>query len=98
MLALGVGAAALAARRPAPRRRTGAALIAAGLLRVVADAGAEIAARGPWAFSLGDRCLAGLALLIAGAGSVIGSEQPPGGSTVGRSRREHFGPPGRPSR
>jgi len=102
VLALAVGAVALVARRPVPRR-AGAGLIAAGLLLVVADAGDEIAARGPWAFSLGDRCLAGLALLIVGAGigcarrgpAVIGSGRSPGGSTVGRSRREPVAPAGR---
>ncbi|NVI93127.1 DUF2207 domain-containing protein [Actinomadura sp. BRA 177] len=46
----------------------GAGLLAAGVLLIVADAGDEIAARGAWAFSLGDRCLAGLALVIVGAG------------------------------
>jgi hypothetical protein len=42
-------------------------MAAAGLLLVVADAGDDVAARGPWAFSLGDRCVAGLALVIVGA-------------------------------
>ncbi|MFA1551509.1 DUF2207 domain-containing protein [Actinomadura chokoriensis] len=104
VLALALGAVALVARRPVPRR-AGTGLVAAGLLLIVADAGEEIAARGVWAFSLGDRCLAGLALLIVGAGimcahrgprGMIGSARPPGGSTVGRSRRELIVPAGRP--
>ncbi|TDD89082.1 DUF2207 domain-containing protein [Actinomadura darangshiensis] len=70
VLALALAAVPLLALRPAPRGRTGAGLVAAGLLLVVADAGDDIAARGPWAFSLGDRCLAGLALVIVGAGIV----------------------------
>ncbi|MGW2311853.1 hypothetical protein, partial [Actinomadura luteofluorescens] len=45
-----------------------AGLAAAGALHVLADAGDDVAANGPWAFSLGDRCLAGLALMIVGAG------------------------------
>ncbi|TDC98100.1 DUF2207 domain-containing protein [Actinomadura sp. 7K507] len=68
LLALSLGMVALLPRRPAPRRRTGAALVAAGALLVLADAGDDVAAHGLWAFSLGDRCLAGLALLTAGAG------------------------------
>lgn len=67
-LALALAAVALVARRPAPRRRAGIGLIAGGLLLIAADAGEEVAARGLWAFSLGDRCLAGLALVIVGAG------------------------------
>ncbi|WP_433463884.1 DUF2207 domain-containing protein [Spirillospora sp. CA-128828] len=68
VLALALGAVPLLARRPPPGRRAGAGLVAAGLLLVVSDAGDDIAARGPWAFSLGDRFLAGLALVIVGAG------------------------------
>ncbi|WP_165958928.1 DUF2207 domain-containing protein [Actinomadura sp. KC345] len=68
MLALSLGMVVLLPRRPVPRRRAGTALAAAGALLVVADAGDDVAAHGPWAFSLGDRCLAGLALMIAGAG------------------------------
>ncbi|WP_067807491.1 DUF2207 domain-containing protein [Actinomadura formosensis] len=103
LLALALGAVALVARRPAPRRGVGAGLVSAGLLLIVADAGGEVVASGPWAFSMGDRCLAGLALLIVGAGimrapgpdGVIGSGRRPGGSTVGRSRREHIASAGR---
>ncbi|WP_141581725.1 DUF2207 domain-containing protein [Actinomadura sp. WMMA1423] len=68
VLALGLAAVPLLARRPAPRRRAGAALVAAGALLVLSDAGDDVAALGPWAFSLGDRCLAGLALAVVGAG------------------------------
>ncbi|MES9602742.1 DUF2207 domain-containing protein [Actinomadura sp. NPDC000929] len=68
VLALALAAVPLLARRPAPRRGTGAGLAAAGALLVVADAGDDVAASGPWAFSLGDRCLAGLALVIVGVG------------------------------
>ncbi|WP_339155240.1 DUF2207 domain-containing protein [Actinomadura luteofluorescens] len=68
VLALALAAVPLLARRPAPRRGTGAGLAAAGALLVLADAGDDVAANGPWAFSLGDRCLAGLALMIVGAG------------------------------
>lgn len=57
-------------RRSAPRRRVGTGLVAAGALLAVADAGDEVAAHGLWAFSLGDQCLAGLALAVAGAGVV----------------------------
>ncbi|WP_242884618.1 DUF2207 domain-containing protein [Actinomadura litoris] len=67
VLALAVGAMALAARRPVPSRRAGRALVATGVLLVVADLGDDVAEHGPWAFSLGDRCLAGLALMIVGA-------------------------------
>ncbi|MES9535959.1 DUF2207 domain-containing protein [Actinomadura sp. NPDC000600] len=70
VLALAVAAVPLLGRRPAPQRRIGAGLLAAGALLVVADAGDDVAALGPWAFSLGDRCLAGLALMIVGAGIV----------------------------
>ncbi|MFD0900883.1 DUF2207 domain-containing protein [Actinomadura sediminis] len=70
LLVLALGAAALAVRRP-PHRRAGTGLAAAGVLLVVADAGNDVAARGPWAFSLGDPSLAGLALLTVGAGIVL---------------------------
>ncbi|SPT59056.1 DUF2207 domain-containing protein [Actinomadura madurae] len=66
VLALALAAVPLVARRPVPRARAGTAMAAAGLLLVVADAGDDIAARGPWAFSLGDRCVAGIALVIVG--------------------------------
>lgn len=68
LLALSLGMVALLPRRPPPRRRVGAGLATAGALLIVADAGDDVAAYGPWAFSLGDRCLAGLALMIVGAG------------------------------
>ncbi|MGP4022121.1 DUF2207 domain-containing protein [Actinomadura sp. 3N407] len=70
LLALSLGMVALLPRRPAPRRRAGPVLAAAGALLVAADAGDEVAAHGLWAFSMGDRCLAGLALMIVGAGVV----------------------------
>ncbi|WP_067453087.1 DUF2207 domain-containing protein [Actinomadura macra] len=70
VLALAVGAVVLVARRPAPHRRAGWGLIAVGALLVVADVGDDVVARGPWAFSLGDRSLAGLALMIVGAAIV----------------------------
>ncbi len=68
VLALALGAVALLPRFPAPRRRAVAALVAAGLLAVAADAGEEVAGRGLWAFSLGNTCLGGLALMIIGTG------------------------------
>ncbi|TDB96347.1 DUF2207 domain-containing protein [Actinomadura sp. 7K534] len=70
LLALSLGMVPLLRRRPAPRRPAGPVLAAAGALLVVADAGGEVAAHGFWAFSLGDRSLAGLALMIVGAGVV----------------------------
>ncbi|WP_165975534.1 DUF2207 domain-containing protein [Actinomadura rubrisoli] len=78
VLALAVGAAALAARRPVPGpgRRTGAALAAIGGLLVAADVGDDVLERGPWAFSLGDRCLAGLALMIVGGAIVLAGRSP----------------------
>ncbi|MFI0479355.1 DUF2207 domain-containing protein [Actinomadura sp. 9N215] len=98
LLALSLAALAVLARRPAPPRHVGAALAAAGFLLVVADAGDDVAAHGPWAFSLGDRCLGGLALMIVGAGigcvhrfrdgsgtTRSGTGRPPGGlQLVGR--------------
>ncbi|MBO2456526.1 DUF2207 domain-containing protein [Actinomadura violacea] len=66
-LALALAAVVLAARGRAPRRRAGAALAAAGALLIVSDVADDVLDRGPWAFSLGDRTLAGLALVIAGA-------------------------------
>ncbi|WP_165495243.1 DUF2207 domain-containing protein [Actinomadura roseirufa] len=66
-LALALGAVALAARRPVPRRGTGGVLLACGALLTIADAGDDVLAHGPWAFSLGDRCAAGLAMMIMGA-------------------------------
>ncbi|MFG2091641.1 DUF2207 domain-containing protein [Spirillospora sp. NPDC048824] len=71
LLVLSLGTVALLSRGPVPRRRAGPALAAAGVLLVAADAGAEVAAHGLWAFSLGDRCLAGLALVIVGAGAML---------------------------
>ncbi|MEU8797483.1 DUF2207 domain-containing protein [Spirillospora sp. NPDC048819] len=68
LLALSLGMVALLPRRPVPRRRAGLGLAAAGALLVAADAGDEVAAHGLWAFSMGDRCLAGLALMTVGAG------------------------------
>ncbi|QKW38762.1 DUF2207 domain-containing protein [Actinomadura sp. NAK00032] len=77
VLALALGALALIPRLPVPRRRAGVALVAAGLPVVAADAGEEVAARGLWAFSLGDGCLAGLALLIVGAGMLCAHRRTP---------------------
>ncbi|QXJ21774.1 DUF2207 domain-containing protein [Actinomadura graeca] len=70
VLALAVGAVVVAARRPVPHRRAGRAVAAAGALLVAADVGDDVAIRGPWAFSLGDRSLAGLALMIVGMAAV----------------------------
>ncbi|GGU97908.1 hypothetical protein GCM10010182_12890 [Actinomadura cremea] len=76
MLAFAVGALALAGRRPPrgpwPARRAGAGpgLVAAGALLILGDAAYDVLAGGPWAFSLGDPSLAGLALLTVGAGIV----------------------------
>lgn len=70
LLALALAVVPLLSRRPVPRRRVGAGLAAAGALLVVADAADDVVAHGPWAFSLGDRCLAGLALMIVGTGIV----------------------------
>jgi hypothetical protein len=67
VLALALFAVVVAARGPVPHRRAGAALVVAGALLIVSDAADDVLDRGPWAFSLGDRCLAGLALVIAGA-------------------------------
>ncbi|RFS81922.1 DUF2207 domain-containing protein [Actinomadura spongiicola] len=72
LLTLSLAAVALLARRPAPPRQVGTGLGAAGFVLVVADAVDDIAAHGPWAFSLGDRSLAGLALVIVGVGIVCG--------------------------
>ncbi|WP_176611675.1 DUF2207 domain-containing protein [Actinomadura sp. WMMB 499] len=70
-----VGAVAPAARRPRTRPAvepgSGAGLVAAGALLILGDAADDVLAGGPWAFSLGDPCLAGLALLTAGAGIVF---------------------------
>lgn len=67
VLALALASVGLAARRPGPDRRAGAALAVVGALLVLSDAADDVLDRGPWAFSLGDRSLAGLALMIAGA-------------------------------
>ncbi|MFI0367592.1 DUF2207 domain-containing protein [Actinomadura sp. 1N219] len=104
LLALALAAVALLARRPALPGRAGAGLAAAGFLLVVADAGDDLAAHGGWAFSLGDRCLAGLALMIVGAGircarrfrdGAIGHRTVAGRTTVGRSRCEQIVPASR---
>ncbi|WUI00981.1 DUF2207 domain-containing protein [Spirillospora sp. NBC_00431] len=101
LLALSIATVALLARRPAPPGRAGAGLAAAGLLLVVADAGDDVAAHGAWAFSLGDRCLAGLALMIVGVATgwvdrfqdgAIGHRTVAGRTTVGRSRCEQIVP------
>ncbi|MFI0404733.1 DUF2207 domain-containing protein [Actinomadura sp. 3N508] len=68
LLALSLAAVALLAARPALPGRAGAALAAAGFLLVIVDVGDDLTAHGAWAFSLGDRSLAGLALMIFGAG------------------------------
>ncbi|MFG2002060.1 DUF2207 domain-containing protein [Spirillospora sp. NPDC048911] len=66
-LALALGAIVLLARRPAPRRYAGTALMALGAVLIAGDLADDIVVRGFWAFSLGDGCLAGLALVITGA-------------------------------
>ncbi|MFF5260898.1 DUF2207 domain-containing protein [Actinomadura viridis] len=57
-----------AAGGPFPRRRSGEALVTAGALLVLADVADDVVPHGPWSFSLGDLCLAGLSLALAGAG------------------------------
>ncbi|HEY8478940.1 MAG TPA: DUF2207 domain-containing protein [Spirillospora sp.] len=88
LLAMALGVTVLLARRaaphvPVPGRRAGAGLVAAGALLAACDAGGEVAARGLWAFSLGDMCLAGVALAVAGAAVVglhrAGTRQPGAG-------------------
>ncbi|MFI0351352.1 DUF2207 domain-containing protein [Actinomadura sp. 9N407] len=54
--------------RPLPGRRAGEALAAAGALIVLADVADDTVPRGPWAFSLGDLAVAGLAVMVVGAG------------------------------
>ncbi|TMQ98492.1 DUF2207 domain-containing protein [Actinomadura soli] len=104
LLALSLAAVALLARRPALPGRAGAGLAAAGFLLVIADIGDDVAAHGAWAFSLGDRSLAGLALMIVGTGAryarglrdpAIGHRTVAGRTTVGRSRCEQIVPAGR---
>ncbi|TQM71130.1 putative membrane protein DUF2207 [Actinomadura hallensis] len=105
LLAVSLGVVATLPRsRALPRRRVGTAMAAAGALLVVSDAGGEVAAHGLWAFSLGDRCLAGLALMVAGAGVVCarGLRHPPTGGrtaagsiTVDHRPREQIGPASR---
>ncbi|GAA4231213.1 hypothetical protein GCM10022254_27760 [Actinomadura meridiana] len=110
LLVLALAAVILFARRPSPSpsraptatptpsRRVGAVLIAAGFLLIVADVGDDVVAHGAWAFSLGNRCLAGLALVIVGAGIGYGSgtgwaDRPRrvgGRTTVDRSRCEQI--------
>ncbi|MBE1531128.1 hypothetical protein H4W34_000961 [Actinomadura algeriensis] len=78
MLVLAIAALALVGRRPprgprprpVPRRRpsAGTGLLAAGGALILVDVADDVLAGGPWAFSLGDASLAGLALLSAGAG------------------------------
>ncbi|KAB2345947.1 DUF2207 domain-containing protein [Actinomadura rudentiformis] len=65
-LALALAAVVLLARRPAPPY-AGETLTAVGTMLIVADLADDILVRGFWAFSLGDGCLAGLALVITGA-------------------------------
>ncbi|GAA2161261.1 DUF2207 domain-containing protein [Actinomadura napierensis] len=71
-LALALVAVVLAARGTVPRRRMGALLAAVGALLIVSDAADDVLDRGPWAFSLGDRTLAGLAFVIIGAAVLHG--------------------------
>ena len=54
--------------RPLPRSRTGNALVTCGALVALADFAEDVVPGGPWAFSLGDPALAGLATMVAGAG------------------------------
>ncbi|MBO2448173.1 DUF2207 domain-containing protein [Actinomadura barringtoniae] len=70
MLVLALGSVGLVARRPTPRPRVGEILIVLGTALVVLDVVDDVAARGLWAFSLGDGCLAGLALVIIGAAAL----------------------------
>ncbi|MFD0688434.1 DUF2207 domain-containing protein [Actinomadura fibrosa] len=94
VLALALGAVVLAARRPAPhrpapRRRAGAVLAVLGGLLVAADLGDDVLARGPWAFSLGDRCLAGLAFMIAGIGIVLAGRSGSGQHAAGAPEEDY---------
>jgi hypothetical protein len=70
-LAVALAAVAVAARPGRPGRRPGPGagelLVTGGTLAVLADIADDVVARGPWAYSLGDLSLTGLALLIAGA-------------------------------
>ncbi|TDB78750.1 DUF2207 domain-containing protein [Actinomadura sp. KC216] len=99
LLAFSLAAVVLLAARPALPARAGAGLATAGFLLVIADAGDDMAAHGAWAFSLGDRTLAGLALMITGAGVMsarrfrdgpFGHRTVAARTTVGRSRREQI--------
>ncbi|MFC5744116.1 DUF2207 domain-containing protein [Actinomadura rugatobispora] len=54
--------------RPLPRRRSGRLLAAGGALAVLADVADDVVPRGPWAFSLGDLSVAGLGVILVGAG------------------------------
>jgi hypothetical protein len=87
LLALSLAAVALFARRPSPPPppHVGVGLAAAGLMLVIIDMGDDVVAHGAWALSLGNRCLAGLALMIVGAG-------------VGCGRRYRIAGPAAPGR
>jgi hypothetical protein len=61
-------AGSAAGGRPLPRRRAGRLLAAGGTLVVLADVADDVVPRGPWAFSLGDLSVAGLGLILVGAG------------------------------
>ncbi|WP_329522146.1 DUF2207 domain-containing protein [Spirillospora sp. NBC_01491] len=76
VLALALGSLALTARRPA-RRSAGVRLVGAGTLLLAADAADDVLARGLWDFALGDLVLAGLALIIAGAGVLAAHRRGP---------------------
>ncbi|WP_344590342.1 DUF2207 domain-containing protein [Actinomadura vinacea] len=76
VLGVALGAAALVAGRaagggPPPRRRAGRILVTGGALAVLADVADDVVPGGPWAFSLGDLSVTGLALASVGTGSVL---------------------------
>ncbi|MBA8951359.1 DUF2207 domain-containing protein [Actinomadura namibiensis] len=70
-LALALGGTALVARRRERirelGRRPGALLLTSGIALVVADAGTEVVADGPWEYGVGDMSVTGIALGVLGA-------------------------------
>jgi hypothetical protein len=53
-------------------------LVTAGTLVFLADFAVDVVPRGPWAFSLGDPSLAGVATVMAGAGLGYARSRRPG--------------------
>ncbi|GAA2596829.1 DUF2207 domain-containing protein [Actinomadura fulvescens] len=83
-LALALGAVVLLARRPARRPYAAEMLIAVGTALIAADVADDVAARGFWAFSLGDGCLAGLAMVIIGVAALVSGTGTRSGDRIGR--------------